>query len=132
NYAKRNNDFPHETTANQFFSESQFESYRMLGSHVIDDIIAKAAEKLNKTGEAANIVQNTPATDSLEARLRRCDDAETWVPRSLAEFFQVAEQFYIGESKAAEATRRVTVQDGSRVTLTIRPPADERPPLHTA
>jgi hypothetical protein len=27
--------FPHETTANQFFTEDQFESYRKLGSHVI-------------------------------------------------------------------------------------------------
>ncbi len=27
--------FPHETTANQFFSEDQFESYRKLGHHVV-------------------------------------------------------------------------------------------------
>jgi hypothetical protein len=27
--------FPHETTANQFFSEDQFESYRKLGKHVL-------------------------------------------------------------------------------------------------
>jgi hypothetical protein len=27
--------FPHETTANQFFSEDQFESYRRLGEHVV-------------------------------------------------------------------------------------------------
>ncbi len=27
--------FPHETTANQFFSEDQFESYRKLGQHVV-------------------------------------------------------------------------------------------------
>ncbi len=30
-YAKLNRAFPHETTADQFFSESQFESYRKLG-----------------------------------------------------------------------------------------------------
>jgi hypothetical protein len=30
-YAKLNGTFPHETTADQFFSESQFESYRKLG-----------------------------------------------------------------------------------------------------
>jgi predicted acylesterase/phospholipase RssA len=27
--------FPHDTTANQFFTESQFESYRMLGEHIV-------------------------------------------------------------------------------------------------
>ncbi|MFZ0774223.1 MAG: patatin-like phospholipase family protein [Candidatus Sulfotelmatobacter sp.] len=27
--------FPHETTADQFFSEDQFESYRMLGQHIL-------------------------------------------------------------------------------------------------
>jgi len=31
-------DFPHETTADQWFNESQTESYRMLGLHTIDEI----------------------------------------------------------------------------------------------
>ncbi|MFO1103837.1 MAG: patatin-like phospholipase family protein [Methylocystis sp.] len=33
-YKKRNPDFPHETTLNQFFSEEQFEVYRALGYHI--------------------------------------------------------------------------------------------------
>jgi hypothetical protein len=37
-YAMSSMTFPHETTANQFFTESQFESYRALGSHVIERI----------------------------------------------------------------------------------------------
>lgn len=37
-YFKSNADFPHESTADQFFSESQFESYRMLGAHTIGQI----------------------------------------------------------------------------------------------
>jgi len=32
-YLKRSKTFPHESTADQFYSESQFESYRMLGAH---------------------------------------------------------------------------------------------------
>jgi len=32
-YFKRNETFPHESAADQFFSKSQFESYRMLGAH---------------------------------------------------------------------------------------------------
>ncbi|HEX8152145.1 MAG TPA: hypothetical protein VF698_03420, partial [Thermoanaerobaculia bacterium] len=39
NYAQDVPDFPHESTGDQFFSESQFESYRALGRHVIDEII---------------------------------------------------------------------------------------------
>jgi hypothetical protein len=35
-YAKANPFFPHESTGDQFFSESQLESYRMLGSHTLD------------------------------------------------------------------------------------------------
>ncbi len=32
-YAKTSKDFPHQTTGDQYFSESQFESYRALGFH---------------------------------------------------------------------------------------------------
>ncbi|MEN3331073.1 MAG: hypothetical protein V7641_438 [Blastocatellia bacterium] len=37
-YAMANKKFPHETTADQFFTESQFESYRILGSHILERI----------------------------------------------------------------------------------------------
>ena len=35
-YFKRNETFPHESTSDQFFSESQFESYRMLGAYTME------------------------------------------------------------------------------------------------
>jgi hypothetical protein len=38
NYARTSAGFPHESTNDQWFSESQFESYRMLGSHIIDQL----------------------------------------------------------------------------------------------
>jgi hypothetical protein len=38
-YAATHSAFPHETTANQFFNEAQFESYRHLGSHAVDEIL---------------------------------------------------------------------------------------------
>ena len=38
-YAATHETFPHESTVNQFFNEAQFESYRHLGSSVIDTII---------------------------------------------------------------------------------------------
>jgi hypothetical protein len=37
-YFKRSQTFPHESTADQFFSESQFESYRMLGAYTMEKL----------------------------------------------------------------------------------------------
>jgi hypothetical protein len=42
NYATKHREFPHETTADQWFSEPQLESYRALGLHVIEQALAKA------------------------------------------------------------------------------------------
>jgi hypothetical protein len=42
-YFKRNVLFPHESTADQFFTESQFESYRMLGAYTMDKLYSKEA-----------------------------------------------------------------------------------------
>jgi hypothetical protein len=39
-YFKRSQTFPHESTADQFFSESQFESYRMLGAYTMEKLCA--------------------------------------------------------------------------------------------
>jgi len=44
NYAALNPDFPHESTADQFFSESQFESYRALGFEMMDSVLDQAFE----------------------------------------------------------------------------------------
>jgi hypothetical protein len=39
-YFKRSATFPHESTTDQFFSESQFESYRMLGAYTMQKLCA--------------------------------------------------------------------------------------------
>lgn len=41
-YAMANFDFPHQSTANQWFSESQFESYRSLGYEIMDGLLNRA------------------------------------------------------------------------------------------
>jgi hypothetical protein len=38
NYARASADFPHQSTADQWFDEAQFESYRVLGAHAIETI----------------------------------------------------------------------------------------------
>src|SRR5439155_25972224 len=43
-YAMANFDFPHQSTANQWFSESQFESYRSLGFEIMDGLLNKALQ----------------------------------------------------------------------------------------
>ena len=41
-YAAANPDFPHQSTGDQFFSESQFESYRALGFEITDELLTAA------------------------------------------------------------------------------------------
>jgi hypothetical protein len=43
NYHQSNPTFPEETIVDQWFSESQFESYRMLGNHMIETICGEQA-----------------------------------------------------------------------------------------
>jgi hypothetical protein len=46
-YGKHHADFPHETTLDQFFSESQFESYRALGYHCATETFQRTAAKMS-------------------------------------------------------------------------------------
>ena len=71
NYAKQSEAFPHESTVNQFFSESQFESYRMLGSHAIDQILGTVDAPAARLEEmASRAVQYTEMTTSVQAEAR--------------------------------------------------------------
>lgn len=40
-YSKSSDAFPHEPTSDQWFSESQFESYRMLGEHSVRQVVGE-------------------------------------------------------------------------------------------
>ena len=51
-YAARNPAFPHETTADQFFSEDQFEAYRALGEHIGDEVATALRGELQRRGVA--------------------------------------------------------------------------------
>jgi hypothetical protein len=43
-YARAHETFPHETTTDQWFTESQFESYRSLGFEIAKDILDRSVE----------------------------------------------------------------------------------------
>ena len=46
-YATANPDFPHQGTVDQWFSKSQFESYRALGFAISDGILSQLLAKLD-------------------------------------------------------------------------------------
>ena len=46
NYAMAHPEFPHEGTLDQFFSESQFESYRVLGFTTMDAVLEQALKRM--------------------------------------------------------------------------------------
>jgi hypothetical protein len=45
-YKRSHPTFPHQTTADQFFDEPQFESYRILGSHIMDQLCGSENNQL--------------------------------------------------------------------------------------
>jgi len=60
-YSKASDAFPHESTSDQWFSESQFESYRALGQHTASQILgAKPIEKLDEVFDRAKQYVTTP------------------------------------------------------------------------
>lgn len=60
-YANVHETFPHETTANQFFDESQFESYRKLAFHEVMSIVATSKDASSKGWTLRDLL--TRATD---------------------------------------------------------------------
>ncbi len=76
-YRSSHPSFPHETTADQFFSEDQFESYRKLGLHVV-----RASFKGNLPGDDPLLIPEkmadvlTPAACASEAFLRNSGSLE--------------------------------------------------------
>lgn len=60
-YAAANAPFPHQTTADQFFDEAQFEAYRELGHAITEDLLAEIRQ--------------------LASAARRAGDGEAWLDR---------------------------------------------------
>jgi len=68
NYALTSPTFPHESTADQWFSESQFESYRMLGLHTIENLYPKQEKPESKPEQKAGLLADlvTRATAGIQ------------------------------------------------------------------
>lgn len=52
-YRSQHREFPHQSTADQFFSESQFESYRRLGLHAVRDALGGLPRATDQRGSVA-------------------------------------------------------------------------------
>jgi hypothetical protein len=65
-YAASNAQFPHDSTLNQWFTESQFESYRALGSHAIRMIVSRPG------AQGQGLI--TPGPLTLEQFVQAADD----------------------------------------------------------
>jgi hypothetical protein len=68
-YERQHPDFPHESTGDQWFTESQFESYRKLGAVEMERIIAGSAPQDPKSAqlaEASRILRKLKAGDELK------------------------------------------------------------------
>jgi hypothetical protein len=67
NYATANPDFPHEATLDQWFTESQFESYRSLGLDIANDILNQREEIVLKAGNQKEHEPNFTLDSALQA-----------------------------------------------------------------
>jgi len=66
-YQRRQSAFPHQTTGDQWFDESQFESYRMLGHHVAGIALRHAAEALTSIDPGTGSALPEPLFEYLES-----------------------------------------------------------------
>jgi hypothetical protein len=73
-YATANAAFPHESTGDQFFSESQFESYHTLGFEIMDSVLKRGLERVAQKRPAE--MKDRPPTicEIIEALARPADD----------------------------------------------------------
>jgi patatin-like phospholipase len=68
-YAESHPTFPHESTGNQFYTESQFESYRALGEHIADVVFTRSyADMIDEEQQVPPPRDETPG----EKYRRRC------------------------------------------------------------
>jgi hypothetical protein len=75
NYAVEHRGFPHQSTADQFFTESQFESYRSLGLHIAQEVLGPAMPNVADDG-AMNDATHRQVARQLFGELER-----RWFPR---------------------------------------------------
>jgi len=80
-YRKTFADFPHQSTGDQFFNESQFESYRRLGLHVSDKVFAALESHRH------NYALTSRSTASLRKMFTSIENMLSPIPRNISDNF---------------------------------------------
>jgi hypothetical protein len=112
-YAIEHPAFPHETTGNQFFTESQFESYRALGQHVAEVVFQPAVAEM--TAEAA---EPPPAEESRsDCHRRLCNALFSSVVRQWFAMPPQYEPSFIETTKGYTAIQTALREDGRLLRL---------------
>lgn len=145
-YAKEHPAFPHEPTSDQFFSESQFESYRALGFHTVQKALGSVAARLQHyqqltllgAGKEINAEfmtrvqeKHVGAVDNLVYLLGKL--AESRISQPTPEFLKSVEGFVtlhrdFRELDSAAASRSLYPDLPARASQTDRRPKRGRPP----
>lgn len=81
-YKKSFPDFPHQTTADQFFDEPQFESYRVLGSHIMDQMCGSGTNQQDVLRLIERAVNRVVESDDTDPRLEKW--ARGWLDETKA------------------------------------------------
>jgi hypothetical protein len=82
NYHLTNPEFPHQSTADQWFDETQFESYRSLGQHIGNSIFADLGKAIQaEPGTAGAVEQLCLALRAGVREQRRARQYPWWHPR---------------------------------------------------
>jgi hypothetical protein len=58
----KNPDFPHESTSDQFFNETQFECYRALGYHAARDFLEQSGSELSSDPNLSELFKGSETT----------------------------------------------------------------------
>jgi hypothetical protein len=61
-YSVKNPDFPHESTSDQFFNETQFECYRALGYHAARDFLEQSGSELSSDPNLSELFKGSETT----------------------------------------------------------------------
>jgi hypothetical protein len=96
-YALEHADFPHQTTANQFFTESQFESYRALGYVALFKALATASQAHARAEEVAPALPENGQPRTLDSYL------ENPLPMTLPRIIELLETALLDHPAAEPA-----------------------------
>jgi hypothetical protein len=77
-YALEHSAFPHDMTTNQWFTESQFESYRRLGQHILTDIFPDGTRVPKGRGEVQQLFHSIGSA----RRSAQLDEVDTTMRKS--------------------------------------------------